>query len=97
VRSVALLHIRTGTPNLWVWPLLGGGEPNQLTHFTSGVIWNCQYSADGKLIEMTRGSAQSDVVLFTTAKQRAKHGLGESFCSSRPCDGDSSLIEVMEE
>jgi eukaryotic-like serine/threonine-protein kinase len=65
-RSMALVDIRTGTPNLWSWPLLGGGEQKQLTHFTSGVIGGCQYSADGKLILINRGSSQSDVVLFSS-------------------------------
>ena len=39
----------------------------QLTHYTSGVIWNCQFSSDGKNLAMSRGSNQSDVVLFTGA------------------------------
>jgi eukaryotic-like serine/threonine-protein kinase len=67
-RSVAITDIRTGTPNLWSIPVLGGGPQKQLTHFTSGVIWDCHYSSDGKLIVMSRGSNQSDVVLFTSSK-----------------------------
>jgi Tol biopolymer transport system component/predicted Ser/Thr protein kinase len=67
-RSVAITDIRTGTPNLWSIPVLGGGPQKQLTHFTSGVIWDCHYSPDGKLIIMARGSNQSDVVLFTSSK-----------------------------
>jgi Tol biopolymer transport system component len=66
--SVAVVDIRTGTPNLWSIPVLGGGEQKQLTHFTSGVIWNVHYSHDGKLIALARGSNQSDVVLFSSAK-----------------------------
>ncbi len=67
-RSVAITDIRTGTPNLWSIPVLAGGLQKQLTHFTSGVIWDCHYSPDGKLIVMARGSNQSDVVLFTSSK-----------------------------
>ncbi len=67
-RSFALVDIRTGTPNLWAWSVLGNGEQRQLTHFTSGAIGNCAYSADGKLIAMSRGSSTSDAVLFTSPK-----------------------------
>jgi eukaryotic-like serine/threonine-protein kinase len=66
-RSMAVADLRTGTPNLWTLPLFGGTE-KQLTHFTSGVIWNCAYSANGKTIVMTRGRHQSDAVLFTDPK-----------------------------
>lgn len=67
-RSLAFADIRTGTPNLWSLPLLGGGLPKQLTHFTSGVIWAFRYSHDGKSMAMARGSNQNDVVLFTSPK-----------------------------
>jgi DNA-binding winged helix-turn-helix (wHTH) protein/Tol biopolymer transport system component len=65
-RSLALVDLRTGTPDLWAIPLFGGPQ-TQLTHFSSGVIWACAYSADGKLIALARGSRQSDAVLFTSA------------------------------
>jgi Tol biopolymer transport system component len=65
-RSMAIADLRTGTPNLWAIPLSGGPQ-TQLTHFSSGVIWACAYSADGKLIALARGSRQSDPVLFTSA------------------------------
>ena len=73
-RSLALVDLRTGTPNLWAIPLFGGPQ-TQLTHFSSGVIWACAYSADGKLIALARGSRQSDAVLFTSAN---KSGLSRS-------------------
>jgi hypothetical protein len=60
------VDLRTGTPNLWAIPLFGGPQ-TQLTHFSSGVIWACAYSSDGKLIAIARGSRQSDAVLFTSA------------------------------
>ena len=66
-RSIAIVDIRNGTPNLWTAPLLGVPAVKQLTHYTSGVIWNCQFSSDGKNLAMSRGSNQSDVVLFTGA------------------------------
>ncbi len=65
-RTFAVVDLRTGTPNLWAVPL-SGGPPTRLTHYSSGVIWACAYSPDGKLIAIARGSRQSDAVLFTGA------------------------------
>ncbi|MGH9504042.1 MAG: TolB family protein, partial [Terriglobales bacterium] len=65
-RSLALVDLRSGAPNLWAIPLFGGPQ-RQLTHFASGVIWGCAYSPDGKSIAMARGSRQSDAVLFISA------------------------------
>jgi serine/threonine protein kinase len=66
--SIAISDIRTGVPNLWTNPLTASEPQRQLTHFTSGVIWACQYSPDGKSIVIARGTNQSDAVLFTSAK-----------------------------
>ena len=67
-RSMAVLDNRTGTANLWSMPVLGEGPEKQLTHFTSGRLYNFCYSSNGKTVAMSRGSRQSDVVLFTTQK-----------------------------
>jgi serine/threonine protein kinase len=67
-RSMALSDIRTGTPNIWSLPVLGNGPERQLTHFASGQVWAFHYTRDGKSVAMARGSNQSDVVLFTSAK-----------------------------
>jgi thiamine transporter ThiT len=48
--------------------VLGDVSEKQLTHFTSGIIWDSRYSFDGKSLVLVRGSRQSDVVLFTTPK-----------------------------
>jgi len=37
----------------------------QLTHFNSGRIFGISLSADGSKIALSRGSINSDVVLFT--------------------------------
>jgi len=66
-RSIALVDLRSGAPNLWAIPLFGGPQ-SQLTHYPSGVIWSCAYSPDGKLIAVARGTRQSDAVLFTSSK-----------------------------
>ena len=65
---MAILDTRAGTPNLWYFAALGEGPEKQLTHFTSGIIWDFRYSFDGKSVVLVRGSRQSDVVLFTTPK-----------------------------
>jgi Tol biopolymer transport system component len=67
-RSLALADRRSGSPNLWSIPALGRGVEKQLTHFTSGFFFACNYSPDGKLLALARGSAQSDAVLFTAGK-----------------------------
>ena len=67
-RSTAFVDTRTGTPNLWSATVLGDGPEKQLTHFTSGIIWDSRFSFDGKSLLLVRGTRQSDVVLFTTPK-----------------------------
>jgi len=64
-RSVALPDLRSGVANLWSQPVLGNAPQKQLTHFTSGKIWSCAFSADGKYLAISHGSRQSDAVLFT--------------------------------
>ena len=67
-RSLAIADRRSGSPNLWSLPVLGRGVEKQLTHFTAGSFFACNYSPDGKLLAFARGSVQSDAVLFTAAK-----------------------------
>jgi hypothetical protein len=67
-RYVAFGDIHTGTSNLWAHPAIGSGAEKQITHFISGVVWNFQYSPDGKLVAFSRGTNQSDAVLFTNTK-----------------------------
>jgi len=66
-RSIALVDLRSGAPNLWAIPFFGGPQ-TQVTHYPSGVIWACAYSPDGKLVAIARGNRQSDAVLFTSGK-----------------------------
>jgi serine/threonine protein kinase/Tol biopolymer transport system component len=66
-RSLAGVDIRSGTPNLWSG-IFADGPAKQLTHFTSGVVWDFAWSPDGKYIALARGTDQSDAVLFTSAK-----------------------------
>jgi Tol biopolymer transport system component len=66
-RSLAAVDLRSGAPNLWSGPIVSA-PTKQLTHFTSGVIWDFGWSPDGKYIALARGTDQSDAVLFTSAK-----------------------------
>ncbi|MGA2845629.1 MAG: protein kinase [Candidatus Acidiferrales bacterium] len=63
--AVAFVDIRTGVQNLWMKQPAAGAQEKQLTHFTSGVIWDFRYSPDGKYIAIARGSNKSDAVRFT--------------------------------
>ncbi len=47
-RSLALVDLRTGSPNLWTLPFFGGPQ-TQVTHFSSGAIWACAYSRGRKV------------------------------------------------
>ncbi len=57
------LLTRNGATNIWEQPV-GGGEPKQFTKFTSGRIFDFDWSADGKQLLLTRGDTSSDVVLI---------------------------------
>jgi len=55
---------RRGVTNLWIQPL-EGGEPKQLTNFTSDFIHWYDVARDGKQLVFSRGTKSSDVVLFS--------------------------------
>ena len=58
---------QNGTTNLWEQPL-AGSEPRQVTNFTSGRIFDFNWSLDGKRLLLTRGSVSSDVVLLSNLR-----------------------------
>jgi DNA-binding winged helix-turn-helix (wHTH) protein/Tol biopolymer transport system component len=58
---------QNGTTNLWEQPL-AGGEPKQITKFTSGRIFDFAWTADGKQLLLTRGETTSDVVLLSNLR-----------------------------
>ena len=66
-RGLIYSDMRDGISNLWVHPL-DGGQPRQLTHFTSDLIFNYAWSRDGKQLAVARGTITSDVVLFSNFK-----------------------------
>ncbi|MEJ2008160.1 MAG: protein kinase, partial [Acidobacteriota bacterium] len=61
-RAVAFIRTVKGVSNIWEQPL-AGGPPKQVTHFTSGHIFNFAWSPKGDLA-LARGTVSSDVVLI---------------------------------
>jgi len=53
--------------NIWEQPL-AGGSPRQITNFTSGRIFDFNWSPDGKRLLMSRGEISSDVVLLSNLR-----------------------------
>lgn len=55
---------QNGKTNIWEQPL-AGGAPKQITKFTSGQIFDFNWTADGKQLLLTRGETISDVILLS--------------------------------
>jgi Tol biopolymer transport system component/DNA-binding winged helix-turn-helix (wHTH) protein len=55
---------RNGVSNIWRQKL-GGGAPKQITNFESGLIFDFDWSHDGRQLALTRGTESSDVVLIS--------------------------------
>jgi Tol biopolymer transport system component len=62
-KALSYIQTNNGVSNLWR-ASIDGSTPTQLTHFTSGQIFNYAWSRDGKQLAMARGSETSDVVLI---------------------------------
>jgi DNA-binding winged helix-turn-helix (wHTH) protein/Tol biopolymer transport system component len=58
------LLTRNGATNIWEQSIVRG-EPKQFTTFTSGRIFDFDWSADGKQLLLARGDISSDVVLLS--------------------------------
>jgi DNA-binding winged helix-turn-helix (wHTH) protein/Tol biopolymer transport system component len=54
---------QNGVTNIWEQPL-AGGNPKQITKFTSGEIFDFNWTANGKQLLLTRGETTSDVILL---------------------------------
>jgi Tol biopolymer transport system component len=67
-QTLVYVDTRSGAPNLWTYPLIAGKPPQQLTHFLSGRIFGISLSPDGTKIAFSRGSINSDVVLFSRSR-----------------------------
>jgi Tol biopolymer transport system component len=62
-KSVEYVLTQNGASNIWEQPL-EGGQPRQLTSFTSGQIFDFSWSHDGQRLLLARGEVSSDVVLL---------------------------------
>jgi len=65
--ALQYLMTRNGATNLWEQPL-AGGVPRQITKFTSGHIFDFNWTVDGKRLLLTRGEVSSDVVLLSNLR-----------------------------
>jgi len=63
-KALQFLLTRKGATNVWEQPLTGG-EPRQMTDFTSGRIFDFDWSRDGKQLFLAKGSRTSDVILIS--------------------------------
>jgi Tol biopolymer transport system component len=63
-RAIVYVITRGGISNLWAQPL-DGGQPKQLTNFTSDLIFSFDLSRDGKQLALSRGMVTSDVLLIS--------------------------------
>lgn len=66
-RALQYLLTQNGATNLWQQPI-AGGNPTQLTKFSSGEIFRSCWSWDRKHLLFTRGSTTSDVVLLSALR-----------------------------
>ena len=62
-KSIVYVVTKKGIGNLWAQPV-DGGEPKQMTNFTSERIYSFDFSPDGKQIICARGELSGHVVLL---------------------------------
>jgi DNA-binding winged helix-turn-helix (wHTH) protein/Tol biopolymer transport system component len=62
-KSMQYILMKDGASNIWEQPL-AGGQPRQLTKFTSGQVFEFNWSRDRKQLLLTRGETTSDGVLL---------------------------------
>ncbi|HEY4951739.1 MAG TPA: protein kinase [Candidatus Acidoferrales bacterium] len=58
---------RGGATNIWRQPV-PSGTLKQITNFPSGIIRSFDWSPDGKILFLTRGSVSSDIILLKSGK-----------------------------
>jgi eukaryotic-like serine/threonine-protein kinase len=66
-KALQFLLTKGDVTNIWEQPL-AGGTPKQMTNFTSGSIFDFDWSQDGKRLFMSRGEVSSDVVLLSNLR-----------------------------
>jgi eukaryotic-like serine/threonine-protein kinase len=79
-KATVWADIRSGVPNLWMFPWIKGkgqgakglyvgqGDPRQMTFYREGMIWDFDWSQDGKKAAIARGANAGDVVVFRESK-----------------------------
>jgi hypothetical protein len=60
---VEYLLTREGATNVWEQRLTGG-EPRLVTNFTSGRIFDFEWTRDGKTLLLAKGELTRDVVMI---------------------------------
>ncbi len=65
--TVQFLMTKGDVTNIWEQPL-AGGNPKQITNFTSGKIFDFNWSQDGAVLLTSRGEISSDVVLLSNLR-----------------------------
>jgi DNA-binding winged helix-turn-helix (wHTH) protein/Tol biopolymer transport system component len=65
--GVQFLLTRNGTTNVWE-QRLAGGPPKQISGFTSGQMFDFNWSPDHSRLLMLRGDTKSDVVLYSNLR-----------------------------
>ncbi len=63
-KALQVVLTRNGVSNIWERKL-AGGPPRQITNFTSGLIFDFEWSRDGKQLALSRGNESSDVILIS--------------------------------
>ena len=66
-KGLQFLLTRNGATNVWEQALTGG-EPRQVTNFTSGTIFDFAWTWDGKTLLLAKGETASDVVLISGSR-----------------------------
>jgi DNA-binding winged helix-turn-helix (wHTH) protein/Tol biopolymer transport system component len=66
-KALQYLLTKADVTNIWEQPL-GAGGPKQVTKFTSGRIFDFNWSHDGKHLLLSRGEIISDVVLLSNLR-----------------------------
>ena len=65
--GVDFVLTRGGATNVWRQPV-PSGTLKQITNFPSGIIRSFNWSPDGKILFLTRGSVSSDIILLKSGK-----------------------------
>jgi serine/threonine protein kinase len=63
-KGLQFVITRNGAANIWEQPVAGGPR-RQITNFTSGLIFDFDWSRDGKLLYLAKGEKNSDVILIS--------------------------------